>query len=114
MRSEHYYLPTVGTANPVGNSSLGLFLYPRSATLVSRLVLSHRAQSVASWSRGKGDGVALGAVLLACYLSGLTTALPITSIVHIPSPNTIPFAIVFSYRFAESIDWLYRPQSHIL
>ena len=44
--------------------------------LVSRLVLSHRVQSDASWSRGKGDGVALGAVLLAYYLSGLATALP--------------------------------------
>jgi hypothetical protein len=76
MRSENYYLPAVETSYSAGISSLGLFLYPRSATLLTRLVLSHRAQSDASWSRGKGDGVALGAVLLAYYLSGLATALP--------------------------------------
>ena len=114
MRSEHYYLPTVGTANPVGNSSLGLFLYPRSATLVSRLVLSHRAQSVASWSRGKGDGVALGAVLLACYLSGLATALPITNSLMAQAQTQYLLRLYLLMGFAESIDWLYRPQSHIL
>ena len=57
MRSEHYYLPTVETAYSVGISSLGLYLYPRSATRLYRLVLSH-------------------------LLSGLATALPITSIIR--------------------------------
>jgi hypothetical protein len=44
--------------------------------LITQLVLSHWRQSDVSGSRGKGDGVALGAVLLAYYLSGLATALP--------------------------------------
>jgi hypothetical protein len=46
MRSEHYYLPTVETANSVGISSLGLFLYPRSATRFTWLVLSHQERRI--------------------------------------------------------------------
>ena len=46
MRSEHYYLPAVETANSAGISSLGLFLYPRSATRFTWLVLSHQERRI--------------------------------------------------------------------
>ena len=75
MRSEHYYLYW-SRALPLIQHLVFASAYLGIATLITQLVLSHWRQSDVSGSRGKGDGVALGAVLLAYYLSGLATALP--------------------------------------
>jgi len=45
MRSEHYYLPTVGTSYPAGTSSLTCPAV-RSATRLTRLVLSHLGRRI--------------------------------------------------------------------